>query len=181
MKTSLKSLAFLFAPVLLASACGGDIFGNSDGGGQNVCVTTPFQLQMGNYTTQEPPAITVQDTCAPPLTPNDFKGKQFSVTNNTQSGTITVKSVTSGISLGEGPVTCDKGVLSYSAFLVSSDGNCNYKITDQANFTMVAANTFQFDLTETISDISQVVGKPACTSVKACSTKIFFQANKPVQ
>ena len=56
MKTSLKSLAFLFAPVLLASACGGDIFGNSDGGSQNVCVTTPFQLQMGNYTTQEPPA-----------------------------------------------------------------------------------------------------------------------------
>jgi hypothetical protein len=183
MKTSLKSLAFLFAPVLLASACGGDLFPPSkdDGGGSNVCVTTPFQLQMGNYTVQEPPAITVQDTCTPPLTANDFKGKQFSVTNNTQTGTITVKSVTSGISLGEGPVTCDKGVLSYSAFLVSSDGNCNYKITDQANFTMVAANTFQFDLTENISDISQVVGKPACTSVKACTTKIFFQANKPVQ
>lgn len=180
MKTSLKSLAFLFAPVVLASACGGDIFGMGDMGAP-VCVTTPHQLQMGNYTVVEPPAITVQDTCAPPLTAADFRGKQVSVTNNTATGTITLKSVTSGIPYGDGPVTCDKGVLSYSAFLVSPDGNCNYKITDQSNFTMVAPNTFQLDLTETISDVSQVVGKPACTSVKACTTKFFFQASKPVQ
>lgn len=177
MKTSLKSLAFLFAPVLLASACGGDIFGSSDMGTQ-VCVTTPFQLQMGNYTVMEPPAITVQDTCAPPLTAADFRGKQISVTNNTALGTITVASVSSGLEYGSGQVTCDKGVLSYSMFFKT--GGCNYKVTDQSNFTMVAANTFQLDLTENISDISQIAGMPTCT-MKACTTKFFVQANKPVQ
>ncbi len=145
------------------------------------CPTAPFLLQSGTYTVQEPPAITVQDTCSPPLLPSDLRGKQYAVTNNLQTGTVQVRSVASGSVLGSGPVACDRGVLSYSEFLRSSDGNCTYKLTDQTNFTTVAANTFQFDLTETVSDVMQVVGQPACTSVKACVTKIFFQASKPVQ
>lgn len=183
MKTSLKSLAFLFAPVVLASACGGDIFGGSDMG-TPACVTQPFRLQTTEnkpppyYKVVEPPMVTVTDSCMPPLTRNDFLGKEYKVENDINTGTITVISSTSSIVLGQGPVTCDKGVLSYSAFLKT--GGCNYKISDQSNFTMVADNTFQLTLTETVSDITQISGMPACT-MKPCTTQIFFQANKAIQ
>jgi len=183
-----KNFALLALPVLLASACGGDtkcdpltsLLGCGDM--PTVCPmgTTLFRVQDGNYTVVNGTAF-VQDNCTPPLTAADFTGKQYAVKNDLMTGTITVTSVSSGIPLGSGPVQCNNGVLSYSAFLVSSDGNCNYKITDTSNFSLSADNTFTLDLTETISDVSQVLSKPTCTSVKACSTKIKFQASKPVQ
>lgn len=184
---TLKILAFLALPVLFSAACGGSsecnpLLQNCTSTDMGPCAagTTLFRVQDGNYAVTNG-TVTVQDTCTPPLTAADFMGKQYAVKNDLSLGTITVTSVSSGIPLGSGPVSCNNGVLSYSAFLVSSDGNCNYKISDSSNFSLSADNTFTLDLTETISDISQVLGKPTCMSIKACSTKIKFQASKPVQ
>jgi len=163
-KKMLMKVGALALPLLFA-ACGGvdDIFGDA---GTAACPAgvTVYKIQNGAYNTTG--VSNIQDTCNnPPLTAAELTSSR-SIMNDTSTGTIKVTSTQSGLEIGQGPVRCNSGTLTFmdSEF----DANCTFDASFTSNITVTADNTFTLQVTENISNFKSLQGK-TCTRT-ACST-----------
>lgn len=152
MKLRLMKLAIALSVPLFFSACGGidDLFGSDGGVDAGVCpgVPTLFAVPSGTYKITG--VKNLSDTCQTGVKESDFEGQMRLITNNTQTGTITVAGAAGNPNpLGEGAVRCNEGTLAFGPKVIQDAvSGCQFTQTRSSKFTVTARGAFTMNYSE---------------------------------
>lgn len=176
-KRALQVLALAFAPLALASGCGGidDILGSDGGTGACPAGTTLYPIG-GNYTTVV--ASNIVENCNENLAANATNLQNArTIVYDVASGLATVTSTNSGTQLGQGPVRCNKGTLTYGPATLSTS-SCQWTTNRTVDFIATGDHQVTLNVSDDRTGTAQVQGGPTCGQPSSCKVSFTLTMSK---